>query len=245
MRHDARRFIPDGGTGLRRYRWRERESHLGRDMPFRRRMRASGREALKTAPEATMIRNPVLVILWVCLGLLVWATAPMAREAGEEAQSRVRFVHANRDGQIFRLDIQVDLVLTPAARNALLNGVPLVFDLEIHIQRERAWWPNVQVADLDQKFRLTYHAISRQFLVENLNTGVQETYPSLKSALEGLGRVQDFPLIDATLLNPAYRYVCAVRARLDVDRLPIPLMVRSYLSNDWAIRTGWYTVRLT
>lgn len=145
---------------------------------------------------------------------------------------------------VYLLKADVDYVLSDPVKEALLNGVSLVFALEIEVLEYYDWWWNWQIANLEQRYRLEYHALSRQYVVENLNTGVQESYSRLNSVLQHLGKIIDLPLIDSTLLDSSKNHVFQLRVSLDVDELPLPLRVRAYVFSDWQLGTDWYTQRL-
>jgi hypothetical protein len=161
--------------------------------------------------------------------------------------SEIRVLKADTrlvDG-VYRLNAVIDYDLTTPVREALLNGVELVFDVEIAVLQDRMWWWDSGVAGLDQSYRLSYHALSRQFLVENLNTGVQRTFTDLSSALRHQGILRELPLIDASLLDKDYGYTASLRAQLALSELPLPIRMRAYLSPAWRLGSGWYTWELS
>ena len=43
---------------------------------------------------------------------------------------------------------------------------------------------DASVAALEQRYELSYHALSQRYLVRNLNTGEQQDFGSLQAALE-------------------------------------------------------------
>jgi hypothetical protein len=182
----------------------------------------------------------------VCLALAVLYGSVWGPSTAQASQKRFSIVFANisKLAGVYRLDATVNYVLSRPAREALLNGVRLEFELEINILQKRDWLPTAKAADLDQRYQLSYHALSQQFVVENINAGVHETFPELDEALRYMGEVIDLPLIDASLLSPGKKYICEIRARLDLDRLPLPLMIRAYASPSWWLRTDWYTLKL-
>jgi hypothetical protein len=145
---------------------------------------------------------------------------------------------------VYVVDAKVDYMLTKPVTEALRNGVRLVFVLEFEVLQRHDWWWNTEVADLVLRYRLKYHALSQQYVIENLNTGVKETYPDLASALHRQGSVTSLPLIDSALLERSKKYFCRIRTSLSVDELPLPLRVRAYLSSDWQLSTDWYTLKL-
>jgi hypothetical protein len=181
-----------------------------------------------------------------CLVLAVLIGMAGGASTAQASQKRFSIVFADvsKLAGVYRLDAKVNYVLSRLAREALLNGVRLEFELEINILQKRDWLPTTKVADLDQRYQLSYHALSQQFVVENINAGVHETFPELDEALRYMGEVIDLPLIDASLLSPGRKHICQIRARLDLDRLPLPLMIRAYASPSWWLRTDWYTLKL-
>jgi len=175
------------------------------------------------------------------LGLLAGLVgSPLALAAQEVPPFVVNAVYPRNVDGVIRIDADVRYSLNPVLRDALHNGVDLVIEMELRVQRLRDWWVNEDVAELVQRYRLGYYTLSRLYVVQNLNTGVQTTYPSLGSALYALGALRDFPLIDTSLLLPGEHYRGGLRARLDIDQLPLPLRVRAYASEDWRPASEWY-----
>ena len=170
---------------------------------------------------------------------LYWPTLATASEF------RVLEADTQLIGGVYRLNSVVDYDLTKPVREALLNGVALVFEMRIRVLRDRAWWWDASVADLNQSFQLSYHALSRQFVVENLNTGLQRTFVDLPSALHHQGAVHGLPLIDAALLDKNQIYTAGLRAQLALNELPLPIRARAYISSAWRLASAWYTWKLS
>lgn len=141
---------------------------------------------------------------------------------------------------VYRLDAEFDLRLGRAPREALVSGVPLYINIDMYVTRERNWWWDETVATLAQRYRLEYHALSRRFLVVNLNTGVRSSYRTVEQALDEVGRLSDFPLLDRVLVGEDWRYLGSVRVRLDLGKLPLPLVPGAYLSGDWRLASEEY-----
>ena len=88
---------------------------------------------------------------------------------------------------------------------------------------------------------MEYHALSRQYLVNNLNSGERRSFPSRNAALDFMGQINGFPLLDQGLLTSNEKYEGALRAALDIESLPAPLRLFTYLSDDWRLTSEWYT----
>lgn len=192
-----------------------------------------------TAEQASVWRGLKRIAPLLACAMLYWATPAVASEF-QVLEADTRLV----DG-VYRLNAVVDYDLTKPVREALLNGVALVFEMRIELVRDRQWWWDAGVADLNQSYRLSYHALSRQFVVENLNTGLQRTFLDLASALHHQGAVRELPLIDAALLNKNETYTASLRAQLALSELPLPIRARAYISSAWRLASTWYTWELS
>lgn len=145
------------------------------------------------------------------------------------------------EGGVYLLDAKIRYDLSPASLEALRNGLPLTVSLEMEVWRQRSWMWDEAVANVQQRFRLTYHALARQYVAINLNNGEVRSFPTRMAATGFLGQINDFPLLDASLLEPRENYYGRMRATLDIEALPAPLRPLAYLSGDWRLTSEWYT----
>lgn len=141
---------------------------------------------------------------------------------------------------VYHLDARIEYDFSEATMEALRNGVPLTIQLQMEVLRRRDWLWDETVASLQQRFRLEYHALARQYLVTNLNSGALHSFPTQGTALEYLGRINGFPFLDKSLLHDGERYYARLRARLDIEALPAPLRLTAYLSKNWRLTSEWY-----
>lgn len=140
---------------------------------------------------------------------------------------------------IYRIQSDINIDLRDPLLGALNNGVALQFVINYEIARSRRWWLDMDVAEVSQRYQVSYHALSRQYLLTNLNTRDVNTFYSLDMLLVSLGTVRDFPLLDASLLQPDKDYLIRMRVYFDYDELPIPLRMRAYSSSAWRPDSGW------
>mgnify|MGYP001232452370 FL=1 len=185
---------------------------------------------------AALTRMPVSVVgRWFLLWAALW-TAGVSAAGFDIVSAATRL-----EGGVYRLNARIDYRFSPPALEALQNGVPLIVELEMEVRRRRAWVWDETVYALTQRFRLEYHALSRQYLVRNLNSGERRGFPTQSGALGFMGQLKDFPLLDQGLLTPGERYDGALRVLLDREALPAPLRLVAYLSDDWRLSSEWYT----
>ena len=70
---------------------------------------------------------------------------------------------AAEDG--YYLEATFEIALTGALEDALNKGVPLHFLLEFELIRPRWYWLNEKVVNYQQRYRLSYNALTRQYRV--------------------------------------------------------------------------------
>ncbi|MFO7604415.1 MAG: DUF4390 domain-containing protein [Gammaproteobacteria bacterium] len=157
------------------------------------------------------------------------------------ADITIRSVETRYKDKVYLLDANIDYQLSEASIDALKNGVPLILLLDIQVEKQRSWWWNKTVANLEQGYLLLYHALTENYLVTNLNSSAQNNYRSLDSALEVLRHIQALPIVDEKLLEADARYSVRVRMHLDIEALPAPMRPFAYLSSDWRLESDWYT----
>lgn len=174
--------------------------------------------------------------LWIVLlaGLLSVATAWASGFDVLSAATRL-------ENGVYRLNARIEYRFSTVALDALQNGVPLTVALDMEVRRRRSWVWDETVYALTQRFQLEYHALSRQYLVNNLNSGERRGFATRSAALRFMGDIADFPLLDRSLLAENERYEGALRARIDLEALPAPLRLVAYLSDDWRLASEWYS----
>lgn len=112
---------------------------------------------------------------------------------------------------VFHLEAKMDLKFSDDALEALRSGVPLIILINIDVQKDRNWWWDKTIAELEQGYLLLYHALSEKYIIHNLNSGAQQNYISLNTALHSLSNIHDFPLIDKNLLEEGDEYYGRLR----------------------------------
>ncbi|MHB1239413.1 MAG: DUF4390 domain-containing protein [Gammaproteobacteria bacterium] len=145
------------------------------------------------------------------------------------------------DDAVYRLNARLAFRLSATAAEALKNDVPLIIELQIQLMRPRRWLWAETVARLRQRYQVRYHALSRQYLVTNLNTGIRRIYPTRGMAFKAIGSIRNLPILDEKLLGGGHGDFVRLRVRLDIESLPLPLRPMAYLSSGWHLASDWYT----
>jgi len=160
-------------------------------------------------------------------------------QAAEE-RFEIRNAFAQPVDGVWQLTAIVDLSLSRAALDALAEGIPLTLVLDIEVSRERRFLLDVGVAELQQRWRLEYDALSERYVVVNLNSRAQATYPSLEQALDDLSRIDGLPLIDENLLVAGSRHDVSLRASVEIGGISTAVKLLVFW-REWSRSTEWYT----
>lgn len=173
---------------------------------------------------------------WLCALLICAVPLPVLAQSFSVQDARTTL----EDG-VYRLDARLSFELPKKVLEALDNGVPLTFALDIEVRRPRRYLWDDNIASLEQRTTLQYFALTDQYLLRNLNSGYVASYSTLATALRALGDIRGLPIIDAKLLRPDRHYMVSIRSYLDFESLPVPLRMRAYISRDWWLTSGWYS----
>lgn len=178
----------------------------------------------------------VLPLLW-----LLSATAVPAQEALQrEGYFEVRSAATALSEGVHLLDSRLQLVLSSEALEALTSGVPLTIELQMQVIRVRRFYIDALDAELEVRFELEYRPLSQRYLVRNLNSGLQDSFPTLYSALNYLGRITELPIIDDALLETDRKYRIRLRAMLQTQQYPAPLRLLFFWRSQWQLQSEWY-----
>ena len=179
--------------------------------------------------------------VWACLLLCLGLSLP---GYADEGRFDIRTGRSHLENGVWYASARIDYQLSSEAAEALRSGLSFQVILEIRITRLRRWLPDPEIAQLSLVHQLEYNALSERYVVTNLNSGEQATFATLFSALNYLGRVDDFPVIDTALLSPEMNYEIALRTILDQESLPGPLQVLAFWQDDFSTASDWYRWRL-
>ena len=154
---------------------------------------------------------------------------------------KILSAETNLKDHVYHLGAKMDLEFSDDALDALRSGVPLIILINIEVQKDRSWWWDKTIAKLEQGYLLLYHALSEKYIIHNLNSGAQNNFVSLNTALHSLGNIQNFPLIDKNLLDKDDDYYVRLRTYLDIESLPAPMRPIAYISSQWQLESDWFS----
>ncbi len=183
----------------------------------------------------------MMVLLAVALSLIPYRL-PAADGPGA---FKVTDISTKKGDESYSLNARMDINLNTGPKEALENGIPLVFELQIQTLEKHTWFWDIVVAEYKQARQVQLHALSRTYLVKDLDTGAQRSYLKLDDALQAAGFLHDFPVLDYSRMKNGQTYSVRLRGNLDIEALPTPVRLLAYVSSTWDMDSEWYQWQLT
>ncbi len=177
---------------------------------------------------------------WILFALGLGSASMAQDEIEREGYFEVRSASTELLDGVHVLDARLQLVLSSEALAALNSGVPLTIELQIQLIRERRLYLDSLDAELEVRYVLEYRPLSQRYIVRNVNSGDQDSFATLYSALNNLGRIQRLPVIDDALLVPDRPYRVRLRAMLQTQQYPAPLRMLFFWRSQWQLQSEWF-----
>ncbi len=162
--------------------------------------------------------------------------------------ARIKDIEQLNNGSMTAVDvyisIQSSIVMSKEQEQMLLNGIPLTFVYDIRLEEKRFWGGNNYTKEI--RYLLFYHGLSKQFVVRDLATKKQYSYPTLSLALLFISTPPaiEFEVKDAQGFHLDH-YEGRAKLWLDIEALPTPLRIPAYLSSNWWLNSSWFKWELS
>ncbi len=152
----------------------------------------------------------------------------------------VRSAEAKPVDDVRMLDARLQYILSSEALEALDNGIGLNFVIDVEVIESRRFWVDKTIVELRIPLQLQYHALSQRYLVRNLRSDEQESFATLYSALNNLGRITDQPLIETALLDPSRQYRARIRSLLSFEDFSGVWRRMAFWLDEWHLKSDWF-----
>lgn len=144
---------------------------------------------------------------------------------------------ATEDGYQLSADFRFEL--GPRLEEAVARGVVLYFVADFELNKARWYWLDDKLVSRSQTFRLSYHALTRQYRLST-GSGLHQSFPTLAEALRMLSRLRRWQVIDGNdKVKAGESYEMALRLRLDASQLPRPFQIAALGNKEWSLASDW------
>jgi hypothetical protein len=178
----------------------------------------------------------------VVAAVLAWATVGLAQaEDPLDGELEIRSAYAVPSHGVIMLSARVAYPGSDLLSASLRDGVTLSFDLECIVTRHRRFWFDAEAVDLVRHRELTYHVVTDRYLLRDVDSGTQESFPTLEAALASVGTVEEWPIAVDSQLRGDGQWQIALRAGVRRGHMPDALRALMFWSNAWHRTSDWYS----
>lgn len=133
--------------------------------------------------------------------------------------------------EFYSLDANIEVRFDKDIEEAINKGVPLSFLVEFQIVSPRQYWFDDEIVTQTKSVLLSYHALSRQYLVTRGDH--QLSFETLSEAAKELGSLQGWKVVEKDLIEKDEPYKAALLMRLDKTKLPKAIQVDTLATEKW------------
>lgn len=136
------------------------------------------------------------------------------------------------------LSATFQIELSPGLEDAVQKGVVLYFQTEFDLTRSRWYWFDEKSVLVQRQTRLSYQPLTQQYRIAS--EGFTFSAKTISEALQAVGSVGGWRVIDNTQLDSSRSYTASLRMTLDLTKLPKPFQVNALNNRDWNVSSDWY-----
>ncbi len=130
---------------------------------------------------------------------------------------------------------------------AIDHEIPLSFFIEIELLEKSS---SFGLETNRVRNRIEFHneirasGVNRTYTLFNSRNNNSQSFQSIESALKTLATIKAFPVASLSELHPKQRYTLRMRIKLDTLKLPAPLLLEAFFTDQWLLDSGWYETEL-
>jgi len=170
-------------------------------------------------------------ILLCLIGMSALATSVSAEGI------KIKSFELERVDNDWLLNASFQIELSPGLEEAVQKGVVLYFQTEFDLTRSRWYWFDEKPAVVQRQTRLSYQPLTQQYRIAS--EGFTFSAKTISEALQAVGSVGGWRVIDNSQLDPSKLYTASLRMTLDLSKLPKPFQVNALNNREWNVSSDW------
>lgn len=168
--------------------------------------------------------------------LCLMALSVFAGSANAEG-IKIKSLELERVENDWLLNATFQIELSPGLEDAVQKGVVLYFQTEFELTRSRWYWFEEKPAFAQRQTRLSYQPLTQQYRISS--EGFTFSAKTIFEALQAVGTIGGWRVIDNNQLDPSKSYTGALRMTLDLSKLPKPFQVNALNNREWNVSSDW------
>lgn len=138
----------------------------------------------------------------------------------------------------YLLNADTEVKFNPDLEEALNKGVQFNFLVEFQLVIPYQYWFDDEIVTVTERITLSYHALSRQYLVQRGDQ--QKSFGSLDEVKLDLGKIRDLKVFTKADVSKGEPYEAALLMRLDHAKLPKALLEEAESADEWKMISQRY-----
>jgi len=163
--------------------------------------------------------------------------------ADEKAEANIADILITTSKTHLLLFCAIKNSFTPEMIKGARNGIPIIFDFFIELEKVKNNWPDTTLTALTVRHTLTYDSLKEEYhvvLQERENKTV--TTESTDKAMELMAELNGKIIMDINELVPDAPYALHVKAKLAKKTLPMNIHYIIPFISLWDFETDWRTI---
>ena len=182
-----------------------------------------------------MNRRGLAILILLCAMLLSSCGSGQQQEPLFEVTQVEADVLDQSTEQAITVFVDLNLKFTPAVEEALRKGVVITLKADTRIVHDEHITRVVK--GQGHRWQIQFLPLSRHYLLTDLRSKEQTSWPRLRHALAALRGVEI--VLPSVQLKPG-NYRLEVMVYLDRRKLPAPLRLPALVSSAWKLKSTWY-----
>jgi hypothetical protein len=150
----------------------------------------------------------------------------------------IRNAELTPDGEVYKLNADLEIELDDKIKEAINRGVAVEFLYTFDLVKPRSYWFDKEVVTTSTSISVSYHALSRQYLVSQ--GGRQTSHDILSEAMIELVQLYDWKVFDKSMIESGQAYKATLTVKLDQTKLPKAIQVEAISSEDWQLTSDQF-----
>jgi len=146
----------------------------------------------------------------------------------------IKNAEINSQFEAYFLNADFDLSFNDDLDEAIRKGIPINFIIEFELKKPRKYWFDEEVAKKTKEMLLTYHALSKQFILSESENHLI-AFDNLTQAKNELKRIKNWRIFDKSQIDDTDKYSAYLQVKLDQTKLPKQLQADITSNQEWQL----------
>jgi len=146
----------------------------------------------------------------------------------------IKNAEINSQFEAYFLNADFDLSFNDDLDEAIRKGIPINFIIEFELKKPRKYWFDEEVTKKTKEILLTYHALSKQFILSESENHLI-AFDNLTQAKNELKRIKNWRIFDKSQIDDTDKYSAYLQVKLDQTKLPKQLQADITSNQEWQL----------